>query len=137
MPSRIAPGSRERRMAQVHWDRAQSEEVLKGDNHWARKDFAVRAPGLDWEAFLGAAGLARQEEFVVWQPSALTGLSALSASQPLETWKDYLRFHAIERNAAYLPKAFVAEDFEFHGRALSGTPQLRPRWKRAMADRKS
>ncbi len=124
----------ERRMAQVHWDRAQTEEVLKGNNHWARKDFAGRAPGLDWDAFLGAAGLARQEEFVVWQPSALTGLSALTASQALETWKDYLRFHAIERYGAYLPKAFVEEDFAFHGRVLSGTPQLRPRWKRAMAD---
>jgi predicted metalloendopeptidase len=124
----------ERRMAQVHWDRAQTEEVLKGNNHWARKDFAVRAPGLDWDGFLGAAGLARQEEFVVWQPSALTGLSALTASQALETWKDYLRFHAIERHAAYLPKAFVEEDFAFHGRVLSGTPRLRPRWKRAMAD---
>jgi putative endopeptidase len=124
----------ERRMAQVHWDRAQSEEVLKGNNHWARKDFAVRAPGLDWDGFLGAAGLARQAEFVVWQPSALTGLSTLTASEPLETWRDYLRFHAIERNAEYLPKAFVEEDFAFHGRVLSGTPQLRPRWKRAMAD---
>jgi len=124
----------ERRMAQVHWSRAQSEQVLKGNNHWARKDFGVRAPGLDWEAFLGAAGLARQQEFVVWQPSAVTGLSALAAGQPLETWKDYLRFHAIEGNAAYLPKAFVEEHFAFHGRVLSGTPQLRPRWKRAMAD---
>ena len=124
----------ERRMAQVHWSRAQSEEVLKGNNHWTRTDFAVRAPGLDWQAFLGAAGLARQKEFVVWQPSALTGLSALTRSQPLETWKDYLRFHAIERNAAYLPRAFVEEQFAFHGRVLSGTPQLRPRWKRAMAD---
>ena len=124
----------ERRMAQVHWERAQSEEVLKGNNHWARKDFGVRAPGLDWEAFLGAAGLARQQEFVVWQPSAVTGLSVLTTSQPLETWKDYLRFHAIERNAAYLPQAFVEEHFAFHGRVLSGTPQLRPRWKRAMAD---
>src|SRR3984893_6340889 len=124
----------ERRMAQVHWSRAQSEEVLKGNNHWARKDFAARAPGLDWEAFLGAAGLARQTEFVVWQPSALTGLSALTTSQPLETWKDYLRFHAIEGNAAYLPKALVEEHFAFHGRVLSGTPQLRPRWKRAMDD---
>ncbi len=124
----------EQRMAQVHWSRAQSEEVLKGNNHWARTDFAVRAPGLDWQAFLGAAGLARQKEFVVWQPSALTGLSALTRSQPLETWKEYLRFHAIERNAAYLPRAFVEEDFAFHGRVLSGTPQLRPRWKRAMAD---
>ena len=124
----------ERRMAQVHWSRAQSEEVLKGNNHWARTDFAVRAPGLDWQAFLGAAGLARQKEFVVWQPSALAGLSALTRSQPLQTWKDYLRFHAIERNAAYLPRAFVEEQFAFHGRVLSGTPQLRPRWKRAMAD---
>jgi putative endopeptidase len=124
----------ERRMAQVHWSRAQSEEVLKGNNHWARKDFGARAPGLDWEAFLGAAGLARQKEFVVWQPSALTGLSALTTSQPLETWKDYLRFHALEDHAAYLPKAFVEEHFAFHGRVLSGTPQLRPRWKRAMDD---
>jgi putative endopeptidase len=124
----------ERRMAQVHWSRAQSEEVLKGNNHWARKDFAVRAPGLDWEAFLGAAGLARQQQFVVWQPSALTGLSALTASEALETWKDYLRFHALEANAAYLPQAFVEEHFAFNGRVLSGTPQLRPRWKRAMAD---
>ena len=64
----------ERRMAQVHWDRARSEEVLKGNNHWPRKDFELRAPGLDWEAFLGAAGLAQQKDFVVWQPSAVTGL---------------------------------------------------------------
>ncbi len=127
----------ERRMAQVHWDRARSEEVLKGNNHWARKDLELRAPGLDWEAFLGAAGLAQQKEFVVWQPSAVTGLSALITSEPLETWKDYLRFHAIEHNSAYLPKAFVEEHFAFHGRALSGTPQLRPRWKRAMADTNS
>lgn len=124
----------ERRMAEAHWSRAQSEEVLKGDNHWARKDFGQRAPGLDWPVFFGAAGLAHQSEFVVWQPSALTGLSALTASVPLQTWKDYLRFHAIEGNAAYLPKSFVEEYFAFHGRVLSGTPQLRPRWKRAMAD---
>src|SRR5207253_2201965 len=45
----------ERRMAQVHSSRAESEEVLKGNNHWARQDFAQRAPGLDWQAFLGAA----------------------------------------------------------------------------------
>src|SRR5207253_10334078 len=73
----------ERRMAQVHWERAQSEEVLKVNNHWARRDFAVRAPGLDWEAFCGAAGLARQDEFVVWQAIAPTGMSAVTACQAL------------------------------------------------------
>ena len=122
----------ERRMAQAHWTRAESEQVLKGDNHWTRRDFDTRAPGLDWQTFLAAAGLAGQESFVVWQPSAVTGLSALTASEPLDTWKDYLRFHALERASPYLPKAFVEEHFDFHGRVLAGIPQLRERWKRAI-----
>jgi putative endopeptidase len=122
----------ERRMAEAHWDRATSEQVLKGDNHWAMSEFAQRAPGLDWAAFFAAAGLGAQQQFVVWQPSAVTGLSALTASVPLETWKEYLRFHLLEKNAAVLPKAFVDEQFAFYGRVLSGTPQLTPRWKRAI-----
>ena len=124
----------EHSIAEAHWSRAQSEDVKKGNNHWAAKDFGQRAPGLDWPSFFAAAGLARQSEFVVWQPSALTGLSALTASVPLETWKDWLRFHLIEHYSAYLPKAFVTEHFAFHGRVLSGTPQQRPRWKRAVQE---
>ena len=122
----------EHRMAEAHTSRADSEDVRKGDNHWALKDFAARAPGLDWTAFFAAAGLGAQREFVVWQPGALSALSALTASQPLEVWQDYLRFHLIERNSAYLPKAFDAEHFAFHSRVLQGTPQQRPRWKRAV-----
>ena len=122
----------EHRIASVHSSRADSEEVLKGNNHWARKEFAQRAPGLDWEAYFDAAGLVRQDEFVVWQPGALTGESALTASVPLETWKDFLRFHLIDNNCAFLPQAFVEAHFGFHERVLSGTPQLSPRWKRAV-----
>jgi predicted metalloendopeptidase len=123
----------EHRMAEVHWSRAESEDVLKGNNHWTRGDFDQHAPGLDWNAFLAAAGLDDKKlRFVVWQPSALTGLSALTASQPLETWKDYLLFHAVERASPYLPKTFVDEGFAFYGTVLAGTPQLRPRWKRAV-----
>jgi putative endopeptidase len=122
----------ERRMAEAHWTRAQSEQVLKGDNHWARSDFDSRAPGLDWGEFFAAAGLGEQRSFVVWQPSAITGLAALTASEPLDTWKDYLRFHALERASAYLPQAFAAEHFAFHQRVLAGTPQQRERWKRAV-----
>ncbi len=123
----------EHRIAQAHWSRAQSEDVLKANNHWAAKEFTQRAPGLDWAAYFAAAGLARQREFVVWQPSALAGESALTVSVPLATWKDYLRFHLIESHCAYLPAAFVEEHFAFHGRLLQGTPQLSPRWKRAVA----
>ena len=122
----------ERRIAQVHSSREESEQVLKGDNHWTRAQFQARAPGLDWEGFFAAAGLGAQEGFVVWQPGAVTGISALTVSVPLADWKDYLRFHLIESRAAYLPKAFVDERFAFYGHVLSGTPQLQSRWKLAV-----
>ena len=122
----------EKRIAAVHVSRADTEDVLKGNNHWSRADFETRAPGLEWRAFFAAAGLGAQQRFVVWQPGAVTGISALVAAEPLETWKTYLRFHALEQAAFCLPKAYVAERFEFYGRVLSGTPKLRERWKRAV-----
>ena len=124
----------ERRIAQVHVSRAESEEVLKGNNHWSAAQFPQRAPGLDWPAFFDAAGLAPQREFVVWQPGAVSGISALVASVPLATWKDYLRFHLIDSVSGYLPKAFVAEEFAFHQHVLSGTPEQQARWKRAVTE---
>jgi putative endopeptidase len=122
----------ERKIAEAHVTPEDSADVKKGNNHWPRTQFDTAAPGLDWREYFGAAGLGAQTEFVVWQPSALTGLSALVASEPLETWKDYLVFHAIEHHVAVLPKAFGDEAFAFHGTALAGTPTRRERWKRAV-----
>src|SRR5690606_15918586 len=87
---------------------------------------------LDWDAFLGAAGLADQPRFGAWQSTAIAGISKLAADQPLEAWRDYLAFHAVERGAPFLSKAFVDEHFAFNGQALTGTPQQRERWKRGV-----
>jgi predicted metalloendopeptidase len=122
----------ETKIAKAHASHLETEDVLKGNNHWARKDFDAKAPGLDWNAYFMAAGLRRTPTFVVWQPGALIGISALVASEPLESWKDWLTFRAIEDSAAVLPKAFGDEAFAFHGRTLQGTPQLRDRWKRGV-----
>ncbi|HEY0800442.1 MAG TPA: M13 family metallopeptidase [Steroidobacteraceae bacterium] len=123
----------ERHMAQVHWTREASEQIAAGNNHWSRAQFDAQAPGLDWHEFFAAAGLGTQHDFVVWQPSALIGLSKLTASESLDTWKNYLRFHAVEDAAPYLPKRFVDENFAFYGKVLYGTPELRARWKRAVS----
>src|SRR5690606_7820534 len=58
---------------------------------------------------------------------------ALVASEPLQAWKDYLRFRAIDRSASLLPRAYADLHFDFHGKALQGTPKQRERWKRAVA----
>ncbi len=122
----------ETRIARAHVSREDSEDVQKGNNHWQRADFDKRAPGLDWGAYLAAAGLGQQPTFVVWQPGALTGTAALVGSEPLASWQDWLRFHYVEHYAPYLNQALANEHFEFHGHILSGTPQLAPRWKRAV-----
>ena len=119
-------------IANGHASRADSADVQKADNTWTRKDFAAKAPGMDWAAFLKAARLGDQDKFMVWHPSAMTSTAALVDSVDLATWKDYLAFHLINQRAGVLPKAFVDQGFAFYGKELSGTPQQSVRWKRAL-----
>jgi endothelin-converting enzyme/putative endopeptidase len=119
-------------IAKSHATREDSADVLKGNNTWTLKDFATKAPGIDWPAFFKSAGLGGQNKFIVWHPGAATGEAALVASTDLATWKDYLAFHQTNHFAANLSKAFVDQRFEFYGKALSGTPEQSARWKRAL-----
>jgi len=118
-------------MAKVHATRVESEDVHSAVS-WNRTDLPVKAPGLDWAALLDAAGLSDAPVLIMWHPTAAAGLSALCAKEPLDAWKDWLALHAVEDAAAYLPKAFVDEHFNFYGKALSGVPELRPRWQRGI-----
>ena len=119
-------------IAKVHRSLADNENIHTANNPWKPSDFAAKAPGLDWAEFFRAAGLARQQGFIVWQPEAFKGEAALVQSESLDTWKDWLAFNDLETYSNELPKAFVEERFDFWGRTLSGTPQMRPRWQRAV-----
>ena len=122
----------EHAIAEKHRSLADNEDIHKSDNPWKQSDFASKAPGLDWTEFFKAAGLSKVQTFDVWQPEAFTGESALVASEPLDTWKDWLAFHAIEAHAIVLPKAFEEERFDFFGKTMTGTPQQLPRWRRGV-----
>jgi len=121
------------RIAQAHAPDSDAADVFKQNNPWKRAEFAVKAPGMDWGAYFKAAGVAEEAEFVVWQPSAVTGTAALVGSEDIEVWKDYLRFHLIEHYATVLPKAAAAEHFAFYGTILAGAPQTPERSEDAIA----
>jgi putative endopeptidase len=122
----------EHAIAQTHRSLADSEDIHKADNTWTQSDFAAKAPGLDWAEYFRGAGLSQQGSFIVWQPEAFTGESALVASASLETWKDWLAYHAIESYGGVLPKALADESFAFFGKELSGAQEHRPRWQRGV-----
>jgi predicted metalloendopeptidase len=121
----------ETKMANVHATRSESENVHAPET-WKTADLAAEAPGIDWQAFLDAAGLKAAPFVVAWQPKSVAGLAALVASEPLESWKDWLVFHALESSAEILPKAFAEEQFHFSGTVLSGIQQQKPRTLRAI-----
>jgi predicted metalloendopeptidase len=125
--------SLEIRIAQAFAPDSDAADVTRQNNPWKRSDFVSKAPGLDWDAYFQSAGLARQRDFIVWQPSAVAGVSALVRSESIDVWKDYLRFHLLEHYARVLPRAVAAEHFAFYGKILSGAQQMPDRSMEAIA----
>jgi putative endopeptidase len=122
----------ETKIAKAQSSLINSQDVHKANNLWRTSDFAQKAPGLDWAAYFKASGLDGQSQIDAWQPAAITGLSALTASEPLQAWKDLLIFHTLDHSAGLLPQAYADLSFDFHGHTLQGTPAQQPRWKRAV-----
>jgi putative endopeptidase len=120
-------------IAQKQISLADSEDIHKANNPWHAAEFTTKAPGLDWPEYFRAAGLDKQDLFIVWQPSAFTGEAALVASEPIDNWKDLIAYHLLEDNATSISKALADERFAFFGTTLNGTPQQRPRDFRAQA----
>ncbi len=123
----------EKRIADAHASRTESVDVHRANNPWTLAEFASRAPGLDWKTYLEAAGLSAQPKIMVWQADAAKGIAALAGSEPLDTWKEYLTFRALDRASALLPRAFAEEQFRFYETTLTGAQKPRDRWKRAVA----
>ena len=122
----------EMKIAKAHANVIDSQDIHKANNPWALADYAKNAPGIDWTAFFDAATLNGQQILFAWQPDAIKKLSALVAGEPLQAWKEYLRFHAINHSAGLLPKAYADLSFGFYGTQLNGTSKQRDRWKRAI-----
>ena len=122
----------ETKIAQAQESLVDSQEVHKANNVWSMADFAQKAPGLNWNAYFKAASLDGQQQIDVWQPSATTDIAKLAGSESIESWKQLLRYHALDKAAPLLPKAYADLSFNFYGTTLQGTPKQQDRWKRAV-----
>jgi len=122
----------EAKLAHTQWTRVQNRDPQKTYNKLTIAELQKLAPGVAWKPWLTAVGLEGQPAINVNQPSAIAGAAGLVNSQPLGVWKDYLTLQALTDAAPYLSSKLVATHFEMFGKALSGTPEIRARWKRAV-----
>jgi putative endopeptidase len=125
----------ETKLATAHWDVVKRRDADLTYNLRRFADLPTEAPGFDWTAWVTALGTSPEAaaELVVRQPDYLTAFAALWSSEDLDTWKSWARWRLIHARAFLLTDDLVAEEFAFYGRRLSGTEQIRDRWKRAVS----
>ena len=118
-----------------HWDQDKDRDATLTYNKMNRSEVKALMPAFDWELYLtdGEIPSIVLDSVIVQQPSFFEGIGAILASFDVEAWKAWLKWHIISGAAPYLSDDFTNENFSFFGKTLSGTPELRERWKRAVS----
>jgi putative endopeptidase len=125
----------ETRIAGHHWDRVACRDAQKTYNLLDLAGVQALTPSFDWTAWAEAGHVPEPvvAELVVSQPSFLEGVQTLLTDHLLPAWRDWLSWQVVHASSPYLSDAFVQANFEFYGRTLSGTDEMRPRWKRGVS----
>jgi len=89
-------------------------------------------PGLDWKGMLSGLKVNGQDSLIVGMPKFFTEVAKELKSTPVETWKNYLKFHLVNSMASDLSIGFDSTRFNFYGKLMRGQQAQKPRWKRIL-----
>jgi putative endopeptidase len=121
-------------LATHHWNVVETRDAEKTYNLKSFDELQKTSGNYDWQLWLDGAKLEKRilSETVVMTPSFFEGLGSLFTDENLDALKAWLSFNVINQMAPYLSSDFVNTRFEFYGRKLTGQPEMRARWKRAV-----
>ena len=122
----------ETRLAKASMSRLERRDPIKTYNKTTTKELIDMSPAFDWRSYFKAAGVGDPGEINVNQPVFVREISVLLKEVPVDEWKIYLKWNLINGTAVYLSDDFVNASFDFYGKAMTGTDQIRPRWKRVI-----
>ena len=122
----------EDRIAQQHWTNVECRDIQKGYNPYTFADFKAQYPTIAWDSYFAGVELKDSDKIVVSQPSSFANTLDVLATADVEALRNYVAAHYIDSASSYLSEEFAVASFEFFGKTMSGTQEIRPRWKRAM-----
>jgi putative endopeptidase len=123
----------ETKIATAQWPRDKTRDPKLAHNPKTPAELEALAPGFDWPVFEAQSQLQPGRVIIVRQPDYVTALAGLVKSEPLETWKLYLKAARLDGAASVLPVAFRDASFQFHDVAIAGVKEEQPRWQRGVA----
>jgi putative endopeptidase len=119
-------------LAKASLTRVERRDPYKLFHKLDRAQLRALTPGFDWDAYLHQQGLDTVKVTNVTEPEFYKALDRLIASESLDAWKTYLRWHVVHARAPYLAKPFVEANFGFYRHTLRGVDQDQPRWKKCV-----
>ena len=119
-------------LAEASLTRVERRDPYKRKNKMKVADLQTVAPSFDWPTFFKAASTPPFEILNVTAPPFFKALNSELEKEPLDNWKNYLRFHVANAYSPYLSQSFVAENFAFYREYLRGAKEQQPRWKRCV-----
>ena len=127
----------ETEIASHHWDQVKDRDATLTYNKTSRAELEELAPHFHWDLWAANAQIpaAAFDSLNIHEPSFFSGLSAMLADfdNRRNAWVSWLKWGVISSSAAYLTDDIVQQNFSFYGTTLSGTPQIRERWKRGVS----
>ena len=120
-------------LAKASTSRTELRDPEKRYHIYTVADFQKLAPDFDFGVYFKDVKVRSFDTLNVSTPDFFKGLSELMASQPVDAWKSYFRWHVLTTSAQDLPKAYRDEDFSFFGKVLAGQKEPTPRWKQCTA----
>lgn len=123
----------ETRLAKAQYDKVTNRDPFKTFNKMTVEEADAKAPALRLPRYFSQMGLPSLSALNMAQPEYFEEVSTIMASEYLQTIKAYYAWNVINAAAGYLSDDFVMANFEFYGKTMSGTEQIRPRWKRCVS----
>ena len=119
-------------IAEKSWSNVECRDIVKGYNPYSVEALCKEYATVDWMAYFEAMNIETLEKVVVSQPSSMANILNVLVTTPVEALRSYVAAHYINTASSYLSEEFAVASFEFFGKTMSGTQEIRPRWKRAM-----
>jgi putative endopeptidase len=119
-------------LAKASMTRVERRDPYKLKNKMKIPGLEELAPNFDWKTYYSALQYPKIEILNVGDPAFFKQVNASLASEPLENWKTYLRFHVADSSSPYLSAKSVQENFEFYRKYLRGAKEQQPQWKRCV-----
>ena len=119
-------------LAKGSLDRVSRRDPEKVYHKMTVQELEKLGPAFQWNEYFHDSGAPAFQDINVASPEFVKALNAEVQNRSLDDWKTYLRWHLLHSSATLLPAAFLNENFNFYSKTLTGTAEMRPRWKRCV-----